>query len=106
MKTNNVILIAVLFLIIGIIISAWYIKSKNVCYDLPEHGGMEVWGKKYWFALHDIVDRIPCGICQTEATGFMKFFHDFVNNKKSVELYDSENFYNWVNRISALKKVE
>lgn len=104
MKAGKVILIAVIFLIIGIFIASWYITSKNVCYELPTEGGPDVWGKFYWKALHNTVERIPCSLCKNEATGFMEFFHDFVNNKTGKKIMFPENYYQWIDKISEIKK--
>lgn len=104
MKTSNVVLIAVLFLIIGILVSAWYIKSKNVCYDLPEHGSTTEWGPKYWASLHSTVGKIPCSLCRGEAVEMVKFIHDRVNLKLEKKLYDEKNFDKWLNIFSEIKK--
>lgn len=103
MKTSNVILIAVLFLIIGIIISAWYIKSNNVCYDLPEHGSTSEWGPKYWAALSNIAHRVPCSLCRGEAEEMISFLHDRVNLKLDKKLYDEQNFDKWLNIFYDIK---
>ena len=105
MKTGQIILIAVVFLVIGIIASNWYIKTKYVCYYLPtEGGGPNYWGKFYWKSLHETVQRIPCSLCQPEAVSLMEFLHDKINLKLSKPLHNEENFYAWVDKISELKK--
>lgn len=103
MKNSTVIFIAALFLIIGIISASWYIKSKNVCYNLPKHGSPDDWGSKYWFALHDIAHRVPCSICRNEGEELISFVHDYVNEKTGKQIFDLNNYTKWLNKISELK---
>lgn len=103
MKNGQVIFIAVLFLVIGILISAWYIKTKNVCYDLPEHGSTDQWGPKYWAALHDIFRRVPCSLCRQEGEELGRFIHDYVNEKTGKPLFFPDNYSAWLNKFSEIK---
>lgn len=103
-STQGLIFIAVLFLVIGALLVLGFLKFSNrVCYQLPKNMDADVFGKFYWNALHDTVERIPCSICQTEAVSFMSFFHDVVNNKLGKKLYDENNFNKWLERLSELK---
>lgn len=104
MKTSDVVLIAIFFLIIGILISDLYIKSTRVCYNLPKHGSTDEWGPLYWKSLHSIVGKIPCSLCRDEASEMMQFIHDKINLKLGKKLYNEDNFYKWVDKISELKK--
>lgn len=103
MKTSQIIFIAVVFLMIGILISAFYIKSKNVCYDLPNHGSTDQWGPLYWKSLHSTVERIPCSLCRGEAIEMISFIHDATNLKLEKKLYNEENFSKWLNKFSEIK---
>lgn len=103
MKTGNVVLIAVLFLIIGILVASWIIKYNNVCYDLPEHGSTSEWGPKYWKAIHDIANRIPCSLCREDGKSLFVFAHDLVNIKTEKPIRDEKNFSDWLNKISDIK---
>ena len=103
MKTGQIILIAVVFLVIGMLASSWYIKTRNVCYNLPTEGGPAQWGRHYWFAIHDIADRIPCSICRDEAREIFSAVHDYVNEKTSKSIYDEANYVKWLNKFCEIK---
>lgn len=104
MKTGQVILIAILFLLIGIALSNWYNKSKNVCYNLPTEGSPEDWGRYYWEAIHNIADRIPCSSCREEGSELFSFIHDFINEKTKKPLFDPENYQKWLNKFCEIKE--
>lgn len=103
MKPASVILIAILFLAIGILISNWYIRTKYTCYDLPKHGSPDIWGKRYWFALADVAHRVPCSLCRPEAESLISFIHDATNFKLSKPIYNENNFSMWLNKFSEIK---
>lgn len=101
MKNWKNILIASLVLVVLFFI--WRSISRTGYY-LPKDHNPNVFGPKYWFALHDIVDRIPCPSCREEAIPLMSFVHDFVNQKLKKPLYNPTNFYKHVSEISKLNK--
>lgn len=91
MNTKNI-LIGVLGLLV-ILLAVSYFKNKDkVCYVLPKTSDPKIFGPKYWAALHNITERIPCGSCRGFAEKFMVFFHDVVNAKLNRPLYDSSNY--------------
>ena len=104
MKTSTVVFIAFIFLVIGILASAWYIKSKNVCYNLPKHGSTDEWGPKYWWALHDIFRRVPCSLCRNEGEELGRFIHDYVNEKTEKPIFFPDNYTKWLNKFTEIKK--
>lgn len=96
--------IVIAFIILAFFIAYFYFKDK-VCYYLPSDSNPEIFGKHYWFALHDISNRIPCSNCKTEAVELEIFKHDLINNKRGKDLYDKPNFIKWQSRISQIKIV-
>lgn len=103
MKTSNVVLIAVLFLVIGILISIWYVKATGVYYKLPKEGSTAVWGPYYWKALSTTVEKIPCGLCRGEAIEMISAMHDVVNFKLEKKLYSEENLRKWLDKYAEIK---
>lgn len=103
MKTGNVVLLSVLFLIIGVIAGSWIIKNKYTCYYLPKHGSPDSWGKYYWGALHSTIEKIPCSICRNEASEMMKAMHDTVNLRLEKPLYDKDNLKKWLDKYSEIR---
>jgi len=100
MTWKNILIIALVLVVLYFI---WY-NSNRTCYYLPKDHNPEKFGKFYWFALHDIVNRIPCPGCRQEAVPMLSFMHDLVNFKIEKPLFDKENFYKHVEEICKLKK--
>lgn len=102
MNTRNILIGVV---ILAIVLFFIYRNKQNkdvVSYSLPRTPDPSVFGPKYWFALHDITGRIPCGYCRGFAEKFMVFMHDTVNKKLSKPLYDQENFNKFLIAYSSL----
>lgn len=72
--------------------------------SLPNSKDADIFGPKYWAALHAITDRIPCSICRDKAVPFMSFFHDVVNKETGKELFDKQNFNKHIDMICQLPK--
>lgn len=104
MEKGTVVFIAILFLVIGLVISNWYIKANNVCYNLPKHGSTDQWGPFYWEAFHDLSARIPCQECREKGSEFICFMHDSVNLKLKKPLKNEQNFEKWLTIFSEMKK--
>lgn len=93
--TKNIVII-ILALVVAYFI--WYTSTRK-CFDLPTTGTPARWGGKYWTALHEIGDRIPCQECREKGSSFLVFMHDIVNRKLSKPMKSPENFSWWVNYI-------
>lgn len=124
MKNYNPLLIGTLIILLGAIIYLVYINkqlkaegnanynqdrqvgnnSDLTCYDLPNNSEKEVFGPKYWYALHSIANKIPCPSCREDGVKLMRFAHDLVNLKTAKNLYDPLNFEYHVNLIQQIKK--
>lgn len=103
MKTGQVIFISILFLVIGILISVFYIKATGVYYKLPKHGTPDEWGKYYWNALSTTAEKIPCGLCRGEAIEMISALHDTINFKLKKDLYDEDNLKKWLDKYVELR---
>lgn len=101
--TGGIVFMSIIFLVIGILLTAWYFKTQRVCYDLPKHGSPDYWGPKYWKALHSTVEKIPCSLCREEAIEMISFIHDRVNLKLEKKLNDEKNFSKWLDKIAEIK---
>lgn len=104
MKTGDAIILAAVFLIVGMLAANWYIKSKGACYDLPEDGPTTYWGPKYWAAIHSIAARIPCSLCRDEGAELFSFAHDYVNSKTDKPLFAPDNYNKWLDKFAEIKK--
>lgn len=71
---------------------------------LPNNPDPEIFGSKFWEALHSIVEDIPCPACRSKAVPFMKFFHDVVNKSLKKPLYDKDNYDFWINYLCKKEK--
>lgn len=77
---------------------------KTLTYNIPTSKKPSVFGPPTWFALHEIVETIPCDSCKDEAVSFVRFWHDLKNYEKEKKVLYKKNFIFWVNKISSLKK--
>lgn len=71
-------------------------------YELPKSVNPDIFGSPFWFALHDIVDKIPCSDCKPEAVDFIRFYHDFKNYELGKKIKYKKNFIFWIKKISKL----
>lgn len=100
MKINNAIFFILIIAIILFVAYHFYFKQRYKIYELPTtNSDPQFWGPKYWFALHDIVGRIPCPACHDKAVSFMSFFHDYINKSLEKKLYNEQNFNEWTTKI-------
>ena len=92
--SKNILLFAAIIAVVVLLYLYVNKKSSNGtdCYDLPKDVNPDVFGPKYWYALHDITHKIPCPGCRGFAEKFMVFFHDVVNKKLGKDLYDRDNY--------------
>lgn len=77
--------------------------KTSVTYELETSPDPDVFGPSYWFAFHDLANRVPCINCRQEAESFIRFFHDLKNYELGKKVYDKKNFISWINKISKLK---
>lgn len=95
------------FLIIGLSIAVVFLLysylTRGVCYKLPTDTDPEVFGPKYWAAIHDISNRIPCPSCRADGKPLFVFAHDIVNAKIGKPLWNKENFLKWQKYVSEIK---
>lgn len=80
------------------------IATKKFTYEIPQSVDGAIFGPPTWFALHELVENIPCGDCKEEAVSFMRFWHDLKNWEKGKKIEYKKNFVYWINRISSLKR--
>lgn len=102
MNTKNI-LIGLGALVILLLVISYFKDKEKVCYMLPKSSDPKVFGPKYWAALHNITERIPCGTCRGFAEKFAIFWHDFTNVKLGKSLYDENNFNYFTDLIGKIK---
>lgn len=95
-NTTKYILIGAAVLLVAIIIflneKSKKQKESLTCYDLPTSVDPRIFGPSYWKSLHDVVHKIPCGVCRTFSEKFMIYFHDVINKKLKKPVYDQKNY--------------
>jgi len=76
--------------------------TTSVTYELSNSKDTTTFGPSFWIAFHDLAKRVPCDGCREHAESFMVFFHDLVNVRKGVPIYNKDNYNKWIKRISEL----
>lgn len=118
MKKGYIIGLILLVVIIIIIIYYYYNKNsdnlisksfskagqeKVLTYRLPTTVDPDKFGPSYWKAFENLAEEIPCGACREEWKSFTTFGHDIINVRKGKEIFNKDNFTDWVNRICEIK---
>lgn len=78
-------------------------EEKILTYRLPTSMDTDVFGPKYWSAIHSMAKEVPCSICRNEWESFTSFGHDFVNFKLDKPLWNEENFSKWLTKLCDIK---
>lgn len=81
-------------------------EEKILTYRLPTSMDSDVFGPKYWRAIHSMAGEIPCSICRNEWESFTIFGHDYVNWKLKKPIFSETNFDKWLTKLCEIKKKE
>lgn len=103
MKPWQIILLVIVIALIAFYIGRRWRFSDDVVFNLPKDGAPESWGPKYWFALHETTNQVPCPDCRAHAQGLMKFMHDVVNNKTGKKIMYPDNFIKVQQEVCKIK---
>ena len=96
-RTTFIVICAVVVIAI-----AYYFRDKKLFVAiLPTSHAPNVFGPTYWKTFERLADSVPCPPCRHGAKKFVRFFHDHVNLKKKVPLFDKQNFEDTLSDINA-----
>lgn len=104
---KNILLIGLGIAVIILLLYISKLKKQEpemVSYRLPDNVDPKIFGPQYWFALHDIMSRIPCSLCRGDAEQMMVFLHDLTNIKTGKNLFAPENFSKWGDLVMNIRQ--